>query len=1604
MARIANWEIAIRANTRELSRAIKEVSNVGQAVAAAAKEMQSLGEAINKSLQKPVKQYQQIGVAAQKSAKVTSSAAKASTAEEIKRQKALAASKEQFFNFGAAVLRSGTKNVKVLGDVSASFLRLDKELTKGTLSAQQFADVTIKWKENLGRVKREQAAVVANTRKMASALKAATAAEVRQNNSIEAARQQLLNFISTLRKSGNLQEQVTSGSLKTLILGFKQFERELSKSDVGIKKFNATTNTWKRQLGDAKRKQSELTATIKKSERTTSGLNTRITELSKSIQIALGPLSGFAARLTAFSGLVKEGTLLLGAFITSTILFGVVLIKSIRAAEEFEVNMQKIRGALKATGREVDFTSQSLNKFAVQLGEKTLGSANGFRKAIALLLTFVKLTIPQVRELTKVAQDLASAGFGDIESISRRLGRIFEEPQQNIEILRRFGVVFNLIEKQTIEDFIRVGKRTEVFNTILKRLQERVGGLAKGETKSLAGALDTLGERTTAFFEKAGTGSGTLAKLTQTIITLSDDLDRFTNGEKFATDTSEGLRLAINILSSTVLFLIKNLKLLVEILIALAIRTILAKVIPAIFNLEGAFVALTARIKTTTVVLRAFKTVLTFSNLLSALAVILTFGAAFLLFKKNAKEASTQVNSLTNTLDKETNSIFDNNGALKENTAEIIKNNKAKVDAQAKVLSIDIGKQQLTNTIKNLEDVRSVLVKQVSKIGGEFASQDVFKKINDLNKKLKIAKTQLKSLNEGIIPKGFQLPIINSVKSIDAILNSGEKLSDKLRASLLVLRAGFVKVLGQSKLAANTIKKIQENLVKDTANNFKNLADQFIPGASKLEKFRKGLLDLKRIEELLADPKKNGLDVVKLATELGLAFDKTGTSAQQAASALAVLRANAATLQQNINPLVQQTIDAFKGFVEDLNSGLGTAFAELFGGKPKSAVKDFVKFVKNSFIRLFAQLATFALARPIIIPIAATVGGALGLTSSTIANTIGGVLGFTPQQIQSSGLLKTVGASAAGAKLASGTGLASIGGAINKFGAGIGLGGSASTTINQLGIPSLGIAPTTTVIPAAIPTTGIFGTTATTTQLLGGGAIGALGGNLLSGLIGLNKTGGTIGGGIGGAIGTAIAPGIGTAIGSAIGSLLGGTLGKLFSASPKVQFKTSKTGTDFEKGIIAQSPFGFVGLDTATKKQSEDAIRNLTDKIASLDKSVAEFLSPTQIKTVSTLLQTTPGIQIKPGKSVDATDLFALFKDRLGLIVDAVAGKGTAAKAFAGIGPNNPDLLGQIVEKILSFSKTLREFFNPEDLSQAEKAIKDINDQFDKLVQVSDQFGFGGAALNKARDIALKNLTLGFDKSIQQQLLAIVDPLQSALTALDETQATRLKDAKALGADLVSVEKLNQLERLKVVEDFAGKTTDTLRQLLNDLLTGADSPLAPQVTLQNAQARFQAFADAVNGGNTAAKGGLADAAKELLDVSRTAFGSSEAFFRTFQLVVSTLQGILGDTSGVTGLSSLPLLTLNSPAKGSFGSDVGGSLTDVTMAVTIGSNDIVNNLKTINDEIMGLREDFKSLSGDVSLNTALPDVTVTDGSTPGTQLTPGTGRPGEIGFNFRAFGF
>jgi len=222
------------------------------------------------------------------------------------------------------------------------------------------------------------------------------------------------------------------------------------------------------------------------------------------------------------------------------------------------------------------------------------------------------------------------------------------------------------------------------------------------------------------------------------------------------------------------------------------------------------------------------------------------------------------------------------------------------------------------------------------------------------------------------------------------------------------------------------------------------------------------------------------------------------------------------------------------------------------------------------------------------------------------------------------------------------------------------------------------------------------------------------------------------------------------------------------------------------------------------------------------------------------------------------------------------------------------------------------------------------------------------AALTSSFNQAKQTLIDTFDEDISDQMLSLANPTLASLETLLEQQKQRLASAKALGANVVAVERLNALEMkdffsslsdeqklalgdyLGVIEDYTGKIAVVLSGLTNELTARIDNMEASRTALLESASNLRSLAETIKGtresivdqysgatpmariaalrsqfgevaasamsGDQAAAEKLPDLANKLIELSRSMYGSTTQFTSDYDLVTR----LLGQTESALG--------------------------------------------------------------------------------------------------------
>jgi len=447
----------------------------------------------------------------------------------------------------------------------------------------------------------------------------------------------------------------------------------------------------------------------------------------------------------------------------------------------------------------------------------------------------------------------------------------------------------------------------------------------------------------------------------------------------------------------------------------------------------------------------------------------------------------------------------------------------------------------------------------------------------------------------------------------------------------------------------------------------------------------------------------------------------------------------------------------FENAIRGIQDSFTDGFREMLDGNVKD-FEDFGDTLLNIFKQTLAEMATLAIAKPIIVPVVQTLAGGLGIPGA------GGALGSQ--------------FSAAGGGFAGGFALSPLG-AAGLAGAGGLLGG--------------------------------YALTGSTAGALGGGFGGVAGG--LGGVLLASGSGGTFGAAVGGTLGSA-APVVGTAIGAAAGAIIADKLFGPGKDKQKIGFENVATG-----GIV--SAFGGINVTAAAnlnERQLIDALVSLDSTIAQL--LTASQVGQVSAGLVGTgQFRSRSSFSGQDTFEVVYTRLERIFDSlALGGQFDALASG--IERTEAGIQQLTEATVAFLAERnaLSDMANELAGITEP--ATGAAKALEDLQTRFEGLQADADRLGFGAELDQRlleghARQIEL--LREQFSEGITDAITGILDPMQAALNDFADIAQQRLEDAQALGLETFAVEQLNQLQRQQIIEQFNGSVAGTTDQLLRTL-------------------------------------------------------------------------------------------------------------------------------------------------------------------------------------------
>jgi len=411
----------------------------------------------------------------------------------------------------------------------------------------------------------------------------------------------------------------------------------------------------------------------------------------------------------------------------------------------------------------------------------------------------------------------------------------------------------------------------------------------------------------------------------------------------------------------------------------------------------------------------------------------------------------------------------------------------------------------------------------------------------------------------------------------------------------------------------------------------------------------------------------------------------------------------------------------------------------------------------------------------------------------------------------------------------------------------------------------------------------------------------------------------------------------GAQIGGPIGAIIGGlSYNKL---DTNLELRTAATAAllpSLQGGTTAvEGAFGFLGAagaGTGGDLKGGNIMRILRG-VAALDNEIAAHLSETEIALVAAAQD----IQTQRHSNVrDATKVFA---KRAREVLEVI---GVPDLTIRTLTKGKPDVIASQVTAFLDERKAIIDLIDElrnfgEEVTDSERALEEISRVFERIRLAAPDFGIALEDATELKAEAIRRVIEGFNDTISESILFLTDPASLAANQLAEAHDRRLREAEALGADLVQIERLTGLERQELLKQI----NDPLQGVI-DALKFSVSGQSPLAALSAAESRFAEIEAGIRD-NTGAfqRTDLATAAQTLITLGESLLGGPD-FAAQRDTVLATLESFL--------------LTMPGTA-----SDTGQALSGLTLETARGNAANEQLLQQIADENVAMRAQIALLT-------------------------------------------
>ena len=654
------------------------------------------------------------------------------------------------------------------------------------------------------------------------------------------------------------------------------------------------------------------------------GFNQEFQNLTSSVQVALGPLSGVASRLQALQGLFRRNAAGVAVLLGGITAFGVALTQAGRVTAQAQKAQLSLEAQIRLLGDSARVSGEDVRQMAFDIAQATNLSVQQVRDATGTLLEFGGVGRNQFDSVLKAAQGLSVTFGGGLQQNIRKIGRAIQNPEDGLTRLESKMGEFDSAVKDQIESLTEQGEKFEATQVLLDEMNS-LQEIATEQSQGLAGAFDLLGDTTNILAEKMFTNNGALDSATEAVNGLSRELSNLIGSDE-AKVIGELFASSIENLSSAIQFAIDNVKVISSILTALAI-TVIPKAIFALANLAFGAKGFTASITSAAAATRNYNGVMrnaavatkAFAFSLPGARVLSTLGFAILgtvSALNSFEEASEDAGNvdLGRKLKEEVDSVIAANRNITKSQAERFRRIGNSLSEEAAFFenrkeSVKASLDDLGESIRESTS-RSDFQEGLFGPAANVASIKFSKMVESIESGSKISQSAIEELND--VGKQFARDFNEGVSSLEFFENAASNAETSVNNLKEAIREGDTDVLG--------------NLTEeDSLTIFQNQL-------SKLrEEFDKTSLKSEELEDKLQSAKAQ------------LALGEQGNASEEKLKAIRRVISNIRTKLAEIpdeNDRIEESIGGFLGKFQDVNREIENLNNQLSGGADLSPQFD----------------------------------------------------------------------------------------------------------------------------------------------------------------------------------------------------------------------------------------------------------------------------------------------------------------------------------------------------------------------------------------------------------------------------------------------------------------------------------------------------------------------------------------------------------------------------------------------------------------------------------------------------------------------------------------